>query len=790
MANEHLAKLKNEGNFLSRIERLERKLDMLERRGISAGSLAEIAPDLGTIRTGELYALVSGVDPTDSDACGVFISSSGQTFLGIPWNLGGVNNGVLMFGLSSEDGRAYFAGGAAILDVDGFEITGLRYAVHHIAWDLTNTYRRDGWLQQWIPTGRSLPSYGMQFSEGAGLTIENGDAEHGDLSHWTDAGAKFSAQAVELYSGSYSFAAANVGSGETDTLTSDRIACVGDTPYKFSLYTKDQLGMTFELDASADVVMMSGYPTTNTSSWTTVGAGFSQYSTPDQETLRSLVKFGTLAGLTTKVISQAYITAFPINNSGGSRIIDFFRALVEWVEAEATWNIRSTGNNWTAAGADNAADRDTTSLGTLTSASTDNYTAKTASLDVTEITKIIDGTYDDFGFVIKSQNEASGSENSVFWRSKDSSVEYQRHTLTIVEKPSTYAITVNWYDDPAAGSLLRTDTICEENGIEVWNLREKSLTAPTGALSCSIVVTAEEGMGFYFDDFSATNILGALYFDPQLVLQDTDGSINRVMAAKREMFAPLAPVLALVTTAVGNCTNGAHLIKVTNVDEFGETEASAASNSVTVDAAHKQITATIVAGPWGTTSRKIYMTEAGGATYKLLTTVADNSTLSVTINTADAGLGTATAPTANTSGSRPLIPRTASIPACSAVSNATLTYAAQSYTPECNTTAANAANGDWFEWDFWLQAGTYTVRFLGTTQTFNGKLDWYLDNVSIVTGQEWYANPSAYKQYSVASVTVSGNGYHKLRAVVNGKHASSTDYGMDMSWIFFIPAAH
>jgi hypothetical protein len=54
-------------------------------------------------------------------------------------------------------------------------------------------------------------------------------------------------------------------------------------------------------------------------------------------------------------------------------------------------------------------------------------------------------------------------------------------------------------------------------------------------------------------------------------------------------------------------------------------------------------------GPSGTTGRKVYRTVANGSTYKLLTTIANNTTTTFTDTTADASLG-ATAPTSDTSG--------------------------------------------------------------------------------------------------------------------------------------------
>ncbi len=104
---------------------------------------------------------------------------------------------------------------------------------------------------------------------------------------------------------------------------------------------------------------------------------------------------------------------------------------------------------------------------------------------------------------------------------------------------------------------------------------------------------------------------------------------------------PAAPTAALVATATGVCTNGAHLVKVTYITPAGESGGSDASASVTVDGTHKQILVTMNGTPpTGVTHWKVYMTEAAGATYKLVTTTAIAiATTTYQINLIDAGLG-------------------------------------------------------------------------------------------------------------------------------------------------------
>lgn len=117
--------------------------------------------------------------------------------------------------------------------------------------------------------------------------------------------------------------------------------------------------------------------------------------------------------------------------------------------------------------------------------------------------------------------------------------------------------------------------------------------------------------------------------------------------------APSSPTVALVSPAVaGNVDNGAHRYLVTYVTADGETQAGVASAAVTVaDKAvnGKVLVSGIPLGGASVTSRKLYRTAAGGSTYLLLATIADNTTTTYTDNIADASLG-AGAPTTNTTG--------------------------------------------------------------------------------------------------------------------------------------------
>lgn len=117
--------------------------------------------------------------------------------------------------------------------------------------------------------------------------------------------------------------------------------------------------------------------------------------------------------------------------------------------------------------------------------------------------------------------------------------------------------------------------------------------------------------------------------------------------------APSAPTAALAAAPIaGNVDNGAHRYLVTYVTADGETQAGVASAAVTVadKTVNGQVTLTnIPLGGASVTARKLYRTLAGGTTYALLTTIANNTATTYTDNIADASLGIG-APTTNTTG--------------------------------------------------------------------------------------------------------------------------------------------
>jgi hypothetical protein len=95
-----------------------------------------------------------------------------------------------------------------------------------------------------------------------------------------------------------------------------------------------------------------------------------------------------------------------------------------------------------------------------------------------------------------------------------------------------------------------------------------------------------------------------------------------------------------------------------------------------------------------------------------------------------------------------------------------------------------AADSDTFEQDFLLRAGAYTLAVLGYTVSTAGKIDWYLDEIQIVSGQDWYSGSAIYNVLKTTSgILVAVGGLHTLRGKVNGKNGSSSAYEMNLTWM-------
>jgi hypothetical protein len=231
------------------------------------------------------------------------------------------------------------------------------------------------------------------------------------------------------------------------------------------------------------------------------------------------------------------------------------------------------------------------------------------------------------------------------------------------------------------------------------------------------------------------------------------------------------------------------------VDDYGETEASAKSNVITVSSSAKQVNLTAIPkGKDGTRTRKIYRTVAGDTgDWYFVAEIMDNTTTTYTDNIADANLGTETAPGVNTSGSRPSLPDswfgaftqfrafhsdgTEFEPTSGRSLSSTSMPSGASMLP-----GSEAADGDYYICNVMLAPGTYTWLVNYAKGTSFGKVDLYIDGVKVnSTTLDMYASSASYaNDWSVTSIAISTYMVHEIKLVINGKNASSSDYRIQM----------
>lgn len=119
----------------------------------------------------------------------------------------------------------------------------------------------------------------------------------------------------------------------------------------------------------------------------------------------------------------------------------------------------------------------------------------------------------------------------------------------------------------------------------------------------------------------------------------TAKSNTQIFGTTSAVSAPATAAVATLVVSAGSLSIGAYSYMVEYVSSLGQSNPSPKSNTITTVSGSQRINLTsIPIGPAGTTSRKIFRTQAGGADYYLLTTIANNSTTAYSDNIADASL--------------------------------------------------------------------------------------------------------------------------------------------------------
>jgi len=158
-----------------------------------------------------------------------------------------------------------------------------------------------------------------------------------------------------------------------------------------------------------DTYILSSSPTTNygTSSVIVVGQVL-PFATP--EINRGLIKFdiSSIPSNSSIVSANLYLWV-SADDSSNARTLSAYRVLRAWVEAQATWNVYSTGNNWGTAGCSNTStDREAASIGSASVGASESVgTMITIALNTAKVEEWINGTLTNNGLLLKVDTESS-----------------------------------------------------------------------------------------------------------------------------------------------------------------------------------------------------------------------------------------------------------------------------------------------------------------------------------------------------------------------------------------------
>lgn len=162
--------------------------------------------------------------------------------------------------------------------------------------------------------------------------------------------------------------------------------------------------LTLQPDAGTglDVSVRSDAPTVNQGTVAVIPVG--EHNGAVGQVWRALIKFTGISALSTTatIIDEVYLKLYiGADYSSNSRTVHVYRLLKDWVEAEATWNVYSTGNAWTAAGAFDPTDCEQTDIGSVSVADT---ATGWVTIPLTLPTKDVSG-FGDYGFLVKVDTE-------------------------------------------------------------------------------------------------------------------------------------------------------------------------------------------------------------------------------------------------------------------------------------------------------------------------------------------------------------------------------------------------
>ena len=181
--------------------------------------------------------------------------------------------------------------------------------------------------------------------------------------------------------------------------------------------------------STADNYLLNKYPTTN--SGTETGMQVASYSSSRNRRAIFTMDFSSLSIPAGSTINVATLSLYASYSSAG-RTIEVYRVLrADWSEAQSTWNIYKTGNNWTTAGCGSDGN-DYTSVDMVSFAGASGWNNCSV---VAQVQTALDSIGSISHFLLKDSSENSATEKIQEYRTKEFSTASVRPKLYIEWTP-------------------------------------------------------------------------------------------------------------------------------------------------------------------------------------------------------------------------------------------------------------------------------------------------------------------------------------------------------------------
>jgi hypothetical protein len=198
--------------------------------------------------------------------------------------------------------------------------------------------------------------------------------------------------------------------------------------------SQQYLGQPFTYISSSDTseIKDSYIRATSSSNYGTSGAlyvGETNEGEPAPEGWEyvSLIKFKLPSVSSEYRVKRAALNLYSFTSASQYTLqtVRIYRCLKNWTETGVTWFKYDGVNNWSSPGARSSQDMDTTNILGEKIIQVTQFDYKIFQLDITEIQKVIDGTYENYGFVV-----AYGVGTSL-----DDLIGFQSSESTILKRP-------------------------------------------------------------------------------------------------------------------------------------------------------------------------------------------------------------------------------------------------------------------------------------------------------------------------------------------------------------------